>query len=506
TPVAVGDEVDSDGPVLVLESMKMETVLRAPFRARVRECLVGVGSQVEAGAPLLRLEPVAAEDTAPDAQPAGQAADGIDLPAAPLDMAGAERAERFMEDLRGLLLGFDGDAADRRELLAGYLSARAELGGEVVPGEPELLTVFADLSELSRNRPGTDLEAEPGGLVHSPREYFHSYLQSLDVERAGVTDGFQARLMRMLGHYGVASLDRSPELEMAVFRIFLAQQMITDNAAIVSELLRQWLADAPPAEPLREQAGLSLEHLIEATQVRFPAVSDLARGVVFRWFAQPLLRRNRARVHAAVRNDLRYLDRNPDAPDRAERIQAMVACSEPLVRLIGQRIGRDVDHAPLLEVLTRRYYGNWRLTDVTARDVAGRRFVTAEYWAGGVTLIAATATGTEGLPDAIAALAELVEQKTDGAIVADLYVNWEGRPDADTLAARLGDLLAACQLSPVIDRIARVTVTVAGTSGTAMQHHFTFRRGGADQPGLAEDRLIRGLHPQIAERLQLDRL
>ncbi len=93
--------------------------------------------------------------------------------------------------------------------------------------------------------------------------------------------------------------------------------------------------------------------------MRFPAVSDLARGVVFRWFAQPLLRRNRAKVYAAVRDELRYLDQHPDAPDRAERIQAMVASSEPLVRLIGQRIGRPGrDHAPLLEVLTRRYYGN----------------------------------------------------------------------------------------------------------------------------------------------------
>jgi acetyl/propionyl-CoA carboxylase alpha subunit/acetyl-CoA carboxylase carboxyltransferase component len=503
TPLAVGDEVEANAPVLVLESMKMETVLRAPFRAQVRECLVSAGSQVEAGAPLLRLEPVAAGDAPQGAAAAGQAAE-IDLPAAPPDVPAAERAGLFLEDLRGLLLGFDGDAADRRRLLAGFLAARAELGGQPVPGEPELLTFFADLSELSRNRPGSDLEAEPGGAVHSSREYFHSYLRSLDVERAGVTEGFQARLKRMLGHYGVTGLDRSPQLETAVFRVFLAQQRIAGNVEIVFELLRQWLASAPPAEPLRERAGLTLEHLIEATQVRFPAVSDLARGVVFRWFAQPLLRRNRARVYAAVRSDLRYLDRNPDAPDRAERIQAMVASSEPLVRLLGQRIGRGVDHAPLLEVLTRRYYGNRRLADVIACDVAGSRFVTAQYrGTGGVTLLAATATGTAGLPDAIAAVAGLAAQAPDGGIVADLYLTWEGQPDADALAARIGALLAARPLPAVIERITRITVTVAGTSGAAMQHHFTFRPDGAR---LAEDRLIRGLHPQIAERLQLDRL
>ena len=65
--------------------------------------------------------------------------------------------------------------------------------------------------------------------MHSPREYFHSYLQSLDVERAGVPESFQAKLRRVLGHYGVADLDRTPELEAAVFRIFLAQQRMTDR-------------------------------------------------------------------------------------------------------------------------------------------------------------------------------------------------------------------------------------------------------------------------------------
>jgi acetyl/propionyl-CoA carboxylase alpha subunit/acetyl-CoA carboxylase carboxyltransferase component len=502
TPLAVGDEVEENAPVLVLESMKMETALRAPFRARVKECLVSVGSQVEAGAPLLRLEPVAAQDTGQDTPAASQAAE-IDLPASPADVPAAHRAERLREDLRALLLGFDGDAADRERLLAGYLAARAELGGQPVPGEPELLTVFADLSELSRNRPGSDLDAEPGSAVHSPREYFHSYLQTLDVERAGITEGFRVRLKRMLGHYGVSSLDRSPQLETAVFRIFLAQQRMTGNVEIVSDLLRQWLASAPPAEPLRERDGLTLEHLIEATQVRFPAVADLARGVVFRWFAQPLLRRNRARVYATVRNDLRYLDRNPEAPDRARRIQAMVASPEPLLRLIGQRIGRRVDHAPLLEVLTRRYYSNYRLADVMARDIAGNRFVTAEYsGTGGITLMAATATGAARLPDAIVGVAELAANAPAGGLVADLYVTWAEQPDADTLAARIRELLTASPLSAAMASVARITVTVIGTGSMPMQH-FTFRPDGA---GLAEDRLIRGLHPQVAERLQLDRL
>ncbi|MEV0407640.1 biotin carboxylase N-terminal domain-containing protein [Actinoallomurus sp. NPDC050550] len=499
TPSSVGDEVESGAPILVLESMKMETVLRAPFRARVRECPVSVGSQVEAGAPLMRLEPLA-DGGAQDAESAAETVE-IELPAEPAASA-AERVERGLQDLRGLLLGFDIDPYDRERVLSAYLAARGELGGRPLEGELDLLTVFADLSELSRNKPGGELDVEPGSPVHSPREFFHSYLQSLDVERAGVTDGFQAKLGKVLAHYGVADLDRTPELEAAVFRIFLAQQRMSTGVAIVSEVLRQWLTGASPLEPLGERAGLTLEHLVEATQVRFPVVSDLARGVVFRWFTQPLLRRNRAKVYAAVRDDLRYLDGDPDAPDRAERIQAMVASSEPLVRLIGQRIGRvGRDHTPLLEVLTRRYYGNRGLSEVTARETEGCRFVTAEHSGSGrVTRVVTTAVDIAALPDAIRAVGMLAADVPEHGLVADLYVTWEDQPDADAMAVRLGQLLAK---HPWSAGVRRITTTVAGTSGAVMHHHFTFRPDGS---GFAEDRLIRGLHPQMARRLQLQRL
>ncbi|MGW4527690.1 ATP-binding protein [Amycolatopsis sp. NPDC004378] len=496
TPLAVGDEVEANAPILVLESMKMETVLRAPFRARVRECPVSVGSQVETGAPLMRLEPLQ-DDTEDEAATEAETVE-IELPAEPAGVSAEARVERGLQDLRSLLLGFDVDPAERKRVLAAYTAARAELGGRPVEGELELLTVFADLSELTRNTPGGEADAESDGPVHSPREYFHSYLQSLDVERAGVTEGFQAKLSKVLAHYGVTDLERTPELESAVFRIFLAQQRTSADVAVVSELLRLWLAGAAPVEALRERAGLTLEHLIEATQVRFPAVSDLARGVVFRWFAQPLLRRHRAEVYAAVRTELHYLDQHPDAPDRAERIQAMITGSQPLVRLLGQRIGRPGrDHAPLLEVLTRRYYGNRRLSGVAVRDAAGCRWLTASLdTPDGALPLVTTAVDFAALPDALRALGEVA---TEG-VVADLYVRWEDQPEVDATAERLGALLAE---HVVPESVRRIVITVAGTGGAVMHHHFTFRR---DDAGFAEDRLIRGLHPQIAQRLQLQRL
>ncbi len=502
TPLQAGAEVEADEPMLVLESMKMETVLRAPFRARLKECLVSVGSQVEAGAPLLRLEPVAADETDASAEaartPAAESVE-LDLPSAPLTIPARARAARGQEDLRSLLLGYDVDPHDERRVLDDYLAARqaaTEDGHRPLAGELELAEVFADLAELSRNRSaGEDGDADVH--VHSAREFFHAYLQSLDVERARLPEAFKAKLSKALGLYGVTELERSRELEAALFRIFLAQQRAAADAAVIAVLLRAWLREPPPDELLREPAGLALERLVAATQVRFPVVSDLARGVVFAWFGQPLLRRNRARVYADVRKHLRYLDASPDAPDRAERIAEMVRSTEPLVRLLGQRLTRhDRDNAVMLEVLTRRYYGNRGLSNVRASEVAGCTFVAAEV--AGSSIVSGAAS-FEALGSALAGLAELAAG-TD-AINADLYLAWERQPeDSDAMAAALHEVMSANPLPP---QVRRVTIAVAGSRGAVMHHHFTFRPSAS---GMAEERLIRGLHPFIAQRMQLERL
>ncbi|MFJ6150945.1 ATP-binding protein [Micromonospora profundi] len=496
TPLEVGAEVEAGAPVLVLEAMKMETVLRAPFRARLKECAVSVGSQVEAGAPLLRLEPLGDESATTVAGPSAAAVE-LDLPAADDDVSAYQRSRRGQEDLRGLLLGFDVDPHDDRRVLDDYLAVRrtaAEEGHPPLAAELDLIEVFADLTELSRNRP----TGEDGGAhVRSAREYFHTYLQSLDVERAGLPDGFQAKLAKALGHYGVSDLDRCGDLEAAVFRIFLAQQRAAADATVIAALLRAWLRETPPEEAMREPAGLALERLIAATQVRFPVVADLARGVVFAWFAQPLLRRNRARVYAQVRGHLRHLDAHPDAPDRTERIAEMVRSTEPLVRLLGQRLVRDhLDNTVMLEVLTRRYYGNRALTSVRTRDVEGCSFVVAER-ADSSVVSAAVRFDTLGV--ALRGLAELAGG--EDAVDADIYLGWENQPeDFDAMAAALLEVVTA---HPLPAQVRRLTTTVAGRGGAVMHHHFTFRPSDGQ---MAEDRLIRGLHPYIAQRMQLERL
>ena len=341
TPVAVGAEVEADAPVLVLESMKMETVLYAPFAAKVRELHVSAGSQVETGAPLLRLEAVAEADDAATAP--AQDAVALDLPVGTSNGSVQRAAERALDDLRSLLLGFDVDPSDEGRALSDYLSARADLvalGTTPVESEIDVLQVFADLIELSRNRPAAEDIVDE--RVHSPREHFHTYLHSLDLARGGLPDSFRTKLARVLAHYGVTDLDRSVALEEAVFRIFLAQQRSAVDVVVVTTLLKAWLSEPRPAPEFEEAARQTLDHVVQATQLRFPVAGDLARSVRFRWFDEPLVDEVRADVFAGVRDELDLLAKEPEGEDRAERIDSLAAIPEPIVRFLSDRLEHGI--------------------------------------------------------------------------------------------------------------------------------------------------------------------
>jgi propionyl-CoA carboxylase alpha chain len=55
--VTTGDLVNDGDPLVVLEAMKMEHTLRAPFAGMVREVSVGIGAQVVEGARIMEIEP-----------------------------------------------------------------------------------------------------------------------------------------------------------------------------------------------------------------------------------------------------------------------------------------------------------------------------------------------------------------------------------------------------------------------------------------------------------------
>ncbi|MEO8830278.1 carboxyl transferase domain-containing protein [Lapillicoccus sp.] len=528
TPALVGSVVAAGAPVLVLESMKMETVLPAPFAATVKELLVSTGSQVETGAPLVRLEPLAEDPDAAEAADAAAAAassaaggDDLDLPSTSAEASSRRSArataERHLTDLAGMLLGYDLDPEDEGRSLTAYLQARDELEREglaPVDGEVALLSLFADFAELSRNRPaGADRHVE--NRVHSPREWFHTYLQTLDIERGALPEEFSGRLTRVLRHYGVDALDRSRELDDAVFRIFLAQQRSAPDARLVMSLLQRWMTERCPADPaLAVAAREVLDRLVLATQLRFPIIGDQARSVRFQWFDQPNVDAERATVLAAARRQVEILAQNPEAADRGQRIDALAAIPEQIVRFLLERLDGDFDGSePMLEVLIKRHYRGYDLTGPTSASIGGRPFAIADYLLDDrpTHLVSSVGRVDELTPGSAleAAVVEQVGMADEGhECVVDLYLSWPDEPEnPEEASIELRRRLTALDFPHHVRRVA-----VAVGSGPARPvGYFTFRPATDDaasgpEASLYEDDLVRGVHPMVGRRLNLWRL
>jgi acetyl/propionyl-CoA carboxylase alpha subunit/acetyl-CoA carboxylase carboxyltransferase component len=513
-PVAIGDELEAGTPVLVLESMKMETVIPAPFRCRVRELMVATGAQVEAGIAMIRLEPISDDEEEEAGPAASSAVPTIELPGNPATTAAAEAAD-CLADLNGLLLGFDLSATAAVSRLADYERVRAELvgaGTSPLPAEVSVFSAFADLCELGRNRPAAN---ESGGdtRVHSPREYFHSYLHSLDADREHLPEAFRGRLSRVLRHYDVTDLERTPALEEAVFRLFLAQPAAASHLNVVTTLLQQWLADEPPGETCRDAVRDVLDRLVAATQLRYPVVGDLARSVRFRWFEEPEVGQARADALERASQDLAYLDAHPDAPDFEERIDRLAATSEPVAGQLSERMKAGLQRPePLLEVLARRHYREYELSNLQSPMVDGRPFVTCDYVLDErpTHLVSTIADISELEPGS--ALLAAIDAMTAAApaghqTVIDLFLHWADVPEWVPDAA--DHLLEVLTRDRLLHRSRRVAVALCPGDERPV-HYVTFRPDNnlaqGEDDSVYEDDLVRGIHPMVGRRLDLWRL
>ena len=142
--VTAENQVAEGDVVAIVESMKMETALRAPAAGRVAEVFADVNTQVDGGAKLVRIEPEADQPAEPEA---GQRADlsALAEAAGAEDDRGPAAAMRNAADalaaLRSLVLGFDVDEAEARRQLQRLAAARAGLPADdphVLAGEAEI--------------------------------------------------------------------------------------------------------------------------------------------------------------------------------------------------------------------------------------------------------------------------------------------------------------------------------------------------------------------------------
>lgn len=487
TLVAPGDEVVAGQPLVILESMKMETAIPAPFAARIREVPVKAGTQVAGLAPLVRLEPLGETEAAAGGQ--------LALPE-PRELPARAAWRRALDDLTNQVLGFDPVPG----ALQHYLATRAALAGdpEVLLGECELIAAFSGLAELTRNRPA-DQQARTELRIHSDREYLHTFLTTFDAERAGLPALFVERLTAMLKRYGVDSLERGPELEAAMLRVFLATQNIRDAQRLIVGVLERWLTEPVPSPEHAGRAREQLERLKRATQLRHATIGDLARSVRFRWFDAPLVDAERARIWAEMADEvarLAVLDRE-DSGYRAGIARLVAVPEKNDITLAARLAGGQLGPEPMLEVLARKHYEGHGLAGVEVRHVEGRPVLTGEYSIDGrrTPLVTLTARHDELGPGRAVhrIVGERVSDHGHGCVV-ELYVAQPGGAPSPEEVAELRELIGSWLPASV----RRIVLALCHEGIT----YVTLRSGA----GLVEDEIIRDHHPMVARKLDLWRL
>jgi acetyl/propionyl-CoA carboxylase alpha subunit/acetyl-CoA carboxylase carboxyltransferase component len=496
--VKPGDTVSAGDPVAVLEAMKMEMHVSAPFSGKIRQIMAIPHVQVAAGTPLLQIEPavgrVGPTDTDRVSFAASQSTNGT---------PGQTRCLDKLQEIRQLMLGFDVDPAQAGRLRAEWsefcpLPANSD---EIREREDEILNIFVDVCSLFHRQP--EVSESTGGEAPSAEANLFAYLRMLDKRGDGLPAAFLAALRRALAHYGIHTLDRSPELEETLLRIYKSHARVEQQIAPVLGLLERRLEHVEAPGPLASESFQTLlDRMVLVTRGLFPAVSDLAREVRYRYFDQPLFERARRQVYEEVEEHLSVLAADPHAPDRHERIRALVECPQPLTSLLS---GRFADAGPalrqaMLEVLTSRYYRIRCLTDIRHLVVDGHCYVTAQYEHEGKTIhVLMTHIEFSRFREAAQAIVPFVESlpSTDD-IVADFFLWRSGSPaDADSTQQELHSMLDQAGFPRPIRR------TVMAVAGSGGMEFFTFRPSNGTYE---EEKLYRGVHPMMAKRMHFWRL
>lgn len=504
--VRPGDIVSTGDRLIVLEAMKMETQLVAPFSGRVRQVMAIPNVQVEVGAPLLQLEQV---ETAQSVEANrrvvfGESAAGIES-----GPASQSQWRENLGELRQLMLGFDVDSSSTAKFFANWrqFCDATDDDEETRRQEDEVLNIFVDVCSLFRRKPLTNDPTE--GEAPSTEAYLFSYLRMLDTLGEGLPSAFVDALRRALAHYGIKDLDRSPELEESLLWVYKSHQRVERHTGPILGVLERRLASLQAWAPDPDDSFRTLlDRMIVITRGLFPSVSDLARELHYRCYDKPQFDATRREIYAQVEQQLDYLAAHADHEDPCERVRALIDCPQPLASLCSGRYANanNVVRRLMLEIVSTRYYRPLTLSNFRVVPTEGRCCVTAEYDEDGKRIhVFATHAEYSQIAEALHAMFPAIEEvPAEHDVVIDVHA-WNSGILADPEVAQR-ELCAVVNGAKAHRTVQRIVIVVSAPGrdlGMAGMQHFTYVPTGG---GYEEDKLYRGVHPMMGRRLHLWRL
>ncbi len=504
--VKPGDSVKQGDTLAVLEAMKLEMRVPSPFSGTVQQLSAVENEQLDSGAPILKLKPDATDEQQQSANRLefGNLADDPDQ-----KRSIGERCHSNMLKLQQLVLGYDVGVKDTERVIAG----RAELCTRVratdsllCADEDLLLKRFADVCALSQRQPPPARARRAQVTPSSHQQCLFTYMRSLELKGSGLPRHFIEDLKRALAHYDVEDLEPTRQLEEALLWVHKAHLSVERQLPAVLSILDRRLRHIGELRDLIDEEYRDvLDRLVDVSGDRYPAVSDLAREVRYKYFDEPLFDATRQQAYAEAERHIDYLAENPRAEDRSTVMQALVDCPQPLMTWLSERFrsGSESMRKLAIECLTRRYYRIRALEAVGIKHSDDHPFFCAEYDHEGRQIsLVTTHAHYESFADYGNAVLEVIRHiPLDNDIVLDFYVHREQEEESedDTLEYIRQTLEAIPFPRPIRRIVTSVRIPGAGLGMTG-QRYFTWR---PSDSGYWEESSYRGIHPMMAKRLHL---
>jgi acetyl/propionyl-CoA carboxylase alpha subunit/acetyl-CoA carboxylase carboxyltransferase component len=461
--VEIGDHVEPGQVLAVFEAMKMENALVATAAGIVRDVFVSVNHQVDAGDPIVRVEPADTPSRSP-ARSAVSFATIADAPA-PLDA---------LTVLRRRLLGFDTGPVPQDSLRLEHDTAR----------EAEIIDLFADCAYFnSRRRAATT----PGTYSLGAREWLFTFLRSPGRSRELLPQSFIDRLQATLERCGAIGIEPGAGLDEAVYRLCRAVQSLPEIEPVIGRILRRWLRDPGGVRSALGAEGLGLlERLTDAVDTGFAAIADAAGTVAHELYVRPAIQDTVLDAAREARDDVEeMLAGRGQIPNR---LVFNLTDVPTLLWKLAPSVPAEREGA-VLELLLRRTYRGLGLKHlrVGAGFVSAARVVDEE-----ATVVLAVL----GPPDRWRhQLAELDVPTGSGCVLEAFVPAESGTPEAAERCLRAIPTELWQRLG-----LRRVNATVWTADGAKV---ISAR---ADGDVIVQETPPSGLHPASAERLELWRL
>jgi len=515
--VEEGDTVQVGDRLATLEAMKMEMPLYAQEAGTVKAVLCRANQQVTAGQPLVELDTEGAEGEeastghAPVLVPEPRPIDALFEDGKAfinrLDEMKPKEAAAVVADLVKLiepvLLGYDVPpevTARLRAIFADDSAFSTLANPERLLPMAQTLGAFADTESLF-DRNFLPLEDQTAAI--SAEIAFYEFCRKHHEGEDNAPTELKDALKQALDWFGVASLDPSDELRLALWRLAVGHGHSELRHRLCSSIMRALIALHSAGARFNSLKTLPdvLDRVAQLAHASFPFVTDNARQASYELFQRSHFVHRRKQVEAKLDKALKDLaGLTIGTAPYLEEIMSVVTTRHTLTRMIIGRTNPDRKSAPIAaEILCRRRYEEHGDITWSTNESDGILFASlALNHNEEIDHVLMACASTGDLNNALVALAAQAGEHKGKKIATEVVLFEEAG------SLEFGEEVEKAISNSSLQKsgISRVTVTW-GDESDILRHRTYWNTGDGK---LQDTALLRDIHPESARRIELWRL